>query len=324
MTQEINLLDLDIAKKEFDYPKMRALAQKNFDDKQHLFITGKIEVFGMNSLKILETLNVIFPIDLPTLKHKRLDKYLEKCDIRLKSVSIPELEINSLSDINRIAENLYLLALRTNCNINKSVLTALLKVPKYYKHYSSKIARKIDPSKLIRSLRNPVLTQNNTCLNLLIKKHKIGDNITYINTCVYQQNNVLISRDELNKLDATLPKDNWFKLQETLNMFLYNSLKDILLDMRDEINYCLNKPNQNYLINLLNLNQAKYKLFENAQAHRIKLDYDFDKLDDEFTINPAIDPVIPRNKSGVIGALCLINKTLVGEGQLLLTKVRSL
>lgn len=208
MTQKINLLDLNTAKKEFGYPETRALAQKNFDDKKHLFITGKIEVFGMDSVKILETINVVFPIDLPSLKHEMLDKYLEKCDIRLKSVSIPELEVNSLSDINRIAENLYLLALRTNCNINKSVLTALLKVPKYYKHYSSKIARKIDPSKLIRSLRNPVLTQDRTCLNLLIKKHKIGDNITYINTCVYQQNNVLISQDELNSLNANLSKDN--------------------------------------------------------------------------------------------------------------------
>lgn len=208
MTQEINLLDLNTAKKEFGYPEARALAQKNFDDKKHLFITGKIEVFGMDSLKILETLNIIFPIDVPSLRHKMLDKYLEKCDIRLKSVSISELETNSLSDINRIAENLYLLALRTNCNINKSVLTALLKVPKYYKHYSSKIARKIDPSKLIRSLRNPVLTQDNTCLNLPIKKQKIGDNITHINTCIYQQNGVLISRDELNRLDAALPKDN--------------------------------------------------------------------------------------------------------------------
>ena len=212
MTQEINLLDLDIAKKEFGYPEMRALAQKNFDDKKHLFITGKLEVFGMDSLKILETINIIFPIDVPCLKHKMLDKYLEKCDIRLKSVSIPELEINSLSDINRIAENLYLLALRTNCNINKSVLTALLKVPKYYKHYSSKIARRIDPSKLIRSLRNPVLTQDNTCLSLPIKKHKIGDQITYINTRVYQQNNVLISQAELNSLNTNLSEDNWFKL----------------------------------------------------------------------------------------------------------------
>lgn len=48
-------------------------------------------------------------------------------------------------------------------------------------------------------------------------------------------------------------------------MFLYNSLKDILLDMRDEINYCLNNLGQNYLINLPNLNQAKYKLFEKFQ-----------------------------------------------------------
>lgn len=101
-------------------------------------------------------------------------------------------------------------------------------------------------------------------------------------------------------------------------MFLYNSLKDILLDMRDEINYCLNRPNQNYLINLPNLNQVKYKLFENAQVHRIKTDYDFNSFDDKFTVNPAIDPVIPRNKSGVIGALCLINKTLVGEDELTL------
>lgn len=101
-------------------------------------------------------------------------------------------------------------------------------------------------------------------------------------------------------------------------MFLYNSLKDILLDMRDEINYCLNHPNQNYLIILPNLNQAKYKLFENAQVHHIKTDYDFNSLDDEFAVNPAIDPVIPRNKSGVIGALCLINKTLVGEDELTL------
>lgn len=101
-------------------------------------------------------------------------------------------------------------------------------------------------------------------------------------------------------------------------MFLYNSLKDILLDMHDEIDYCLNNPDQNYLIDLLNLNQAKYKLFENAQIHYIKINYDFNDLDDEFTVNPAIDPVIPRNKSGVIGALCLINKTLVGEDELTL------
>ena len=101
-------------------------------------------------------------------------------------------------------------------------------------------------------------------------------------------------------------------------MFLYNSLKNILLDIHDEINYCLNNPNQNYLINLPNLNQAKYKLFENAQTHHIKTDYDFNRLDDEFTINPAIDPVIPRNKIGVIGAICLINKTLVGEDELTL------
>lgn len=101
-------------------------------------------------------------------------------------------------------------------------------------------------------------------------------------------------------------------------MFLYNSLKDILLDLHDEINYCLNNPDQNYLTNLINLNQAKYKLFENAQTHRIKTDYDFNRLNDEFTVNPAIDPVIPRNKIGVIGALCLINKTLVGEDELTL------
>lgn len=101
-------------------------------------------------------------------------------------------------------------------------------------------------------------------------------------------------------------------------MFLYNSLKDILLDIHDEIDYCLNNPGQNYLINLLNLNQAKYKLFENAQIHYIKINYDFNDLDDEFTVNPAIDPVIPRNKIGVIGALCLINKTLVGEDELTL------
>lgn len=101
-------------------------------------------------------------------------------------------------------------------------------------------------------------------------------------------------------------------------MFLYNSLKDILLDIHDEINYCLNNLSQNYLIDLPNLNQAKYKLFENAQIHYIKINYDFNDLDDEFTVNPAIDPVIPRNKIGVIGALCLINKTLVGQDELTL------
>lgn len=96
-------------------------------------------------------------------------------------------------------------------------------------------------------------------------------------------------------------------------MYLYKSLKDILLDMRDEISFCLNNPKKNYLACSSNLNQAKYKLFSKAQAFHIKEDYDFNKLDDIFAINPDIDPVIPRNKTGVLGALCLINKGLVGE-----------
>lgn len=109
----------------------------------------------MNSLKDLETLNVVFPVDLTAIKHQMLDKYLEKCDLRLKSVSIPELGINSLSDINRIAENLYILAMRCRCNITMGVFKALLKEPKFYKHYSSKITRMLVPSALITALRYP-------------------------------------------------------------------------------------------------------------------------------------------------------------------------
>lgn len=101
--------------------------------------------------------------------------------------------------------------------------------------------------------------------------------------------------------------------KESDSMYLYKSLKDILLDIHDEISFCLNNPEQNYLASSSNLNQAKYKLFSKAQEFHIKEDYDFNKLDDVFTINPALDPVIPRNKTGVLSALCLINKELVGE-----------
>ena len=153
-SQEINLLDLETAKKEFKYGQTHALAVKNYNQKHNLlFITGKITVFGMSSLKDLETLNVVFPVDLTTVKHQMLDQYLEKCDLGLKSVSIPELSINSLSDVNRIAENLYILAMRCRCNITMGVFKALLKEPKFYKHYSSKIARMLVPCKLITSLR---------------------------------------------------------------------------------------------------------------------------------------------------------------------------
>ena len=117
-TQEINLLDLETVKKEFKYGQTHDLAVKNYDQKRNLlFITGKITIFGMNSLKDLGTLDVVFPVDLTTIKHQMLDKYLEKCDLRLKSVSIPELSLNNLSDVNRIAENLYILAMRCRCNI---------------------------------------------------------------------------------------------------------------------------------------------------------------------------------------------------------------
>lgn len=96
-------------------------------------------------------------------------------------------------------------------------------------------------------------------------------------------------------------------------MYLYTSLKDILLDIYDEISFCLNNPAQDYLLNKSSLNQAKYALFEKAEKLHLKEDYDFNKLDDIFTTNPAIDPVMPRNTQGVLGALCLINKQLVGE-----------
>lgn len=200
-TQEINLLDLETAKKEFKYSQTHTLAVKNYNQNCNLFfITGKITVFGMNSLKGLETLNVVFPVDLTAIKHQMLDKYLEKCDLRLKSVSIPELGINSLSDVNRIAENLYILAMRCRCNITMGVFKAILKEPKFYKHYSSKTARILVPSELITALRYPDLSPDKKQLFIKIKKHKTGDNIIYTGVHVYKINNVLISKDEYNNL----------------------------------------------------------------------------------------------------------------------------
>lgn len=200
-SQEINLLDLETAKKEFKYGQTHALAVKNYNQKHNLlFITGKITVFGMSSLKDLETLNVVFPVDLTTVKHQMLDQYLEKCDLGLKSVSIPELSINSLSDVNRIAENLYILAMRCRCNITMGVFKALLKEPKFYKHYSSKIARMLVPSKLITALRYPDISPDKKQLFIKIKKHKTGDDIIYAGVHVYKINNVLISKDEYNNL----------------------------------------------------------------------------------------------------------------------------
>lgn len=200
-TQEINLLDLGTAKKEFKYDQAHALAVKNYDQKCNLlFITGKITVFGMNSLKDLETLNVVFPVNLTMIKHQMLNKHLEKCGLRLKSVSIPELSLNSLSDINRIAKNLYILAMRCRCNITMGVFKALLKEPKFYKHYASKIARTFAPSKLITALRHPDISPDKKQLFIKIKKHKTGDNIIYTGVHVYKINNVLISKDEYNNL----------------------------------------------------------------------------------------------------------------------------
>lgn len=200
-TQEINLLDLGTAKKRFKYSQTHALAVKNYNQKHNLlFITGKITVFGMNSLKDLDTLNVVFPIDLTAIKHQMLDQYVEKCDLRLKSVSIPELGINSLSDVNRIAENLYILAMRCRCNITMGVFKALLKEPKFYKHYSSKITRTFAPSKLITALRYPGISPDKKQLFIKIKKHKTGNDIIYTGVHVYKINNVLISKDEYNNL----------------------------------------------------------------------------------------------------------------------------
>lgn len=200
-TQEINLLDLGTAKKEFKYSQAHALAVKNYEQKHNLlFIAGKITVFGMNSLKDLETLNVVFPVNLAMIKHQMLNKHLEKCDLRLKSVSIPELGINNLSDINRIAENLYILAMRCRCNITMSVFKAILKEPKFYKHYASKIARTFAPSKLITALRYPDLSPDKKQLFIKIKKHKTGDDTIYTGVHVYKINNVLISKDEYNNL----------------------------------------------------------------------------------------------------------------------------
>lgn len=200
-TQEINLLDLGTAKKEFKYSQTHALAVKNYKQKRNLlFITGKITVFGMNSLKDLETLNVVFPVDLTAIKHRIFDKYLEQCDLRLKSVSVPELSLNSLSDVNRIAENLYILAMRCRCNITMSVFKATLKEPKFYKHYSSKIARTFVPSKLITALRYPDISPDKKQLFIKIKKHKTGDDIIYTGVHVYKINNVLVSKDEYNNL----------------------------------------------------------------------------------------------------------------------------
>lgn len=200
-TQEINLLDLETAKKEFKYGQAHALAVKNYDQKHNLlFITGKITVFGMNSLKDLETLDVVFPVNLTMIKHQMLNKHLEKCDLRLKSVSIPELSLNNLSDVNRIAENLYILAMRCRCNITMGVFKALLQEPKFYKHYASKIARTFAPSKLITALRYPDISPDKKQLFIKIKKHKTGDNIIYTGVHVYKINNVLISKDEYNNL----------------------------------------------------------------------------------------------------------------------------
>lgn len=211
--QEINLLDLDTAKKEFKYNKTHALAAKNYQAKSGLlYITGEITAFGIESIKDLETISVVFPIDIPDLKHKLMDKYREKCDLKLKSVSIPELELNNLSDVNRIAENLYILAMRCDSNISMDVFQALLKEPKFYKHYSSKIARTVAISKLITALRYPDLDQDKRQLYIKIKKRKTGDNIIYTGVRVYKVNDVLISEDKFNNLSGILPEDDQYKL----------------------------------------------------------------------------------------------------------------
>lgn len=211
--QAINLLDLDTAKKEFKYSKTHNLAAKNYQAKHGLlYITGEITVFGMESVKDLETISVVFPIDIPGLKHKLMDKYREKCDLKLKSVSIPELELNNLSGVNRIAENLYILAMRCDANISMDVFKALLKEPKFYKHYSSKIARTIVASKLITALRYPDLDQDKRQLYLKIKKRKTGDDIIYTGVHVYKVNDILISENEFNNLNSILPEDDQYKL----------------------------------------------------------------------------------------------------------------
>lgn len=102
-------------------------------------------------------------------------------------------------------------------------------------------------------------------------------------------------------------------------MFLYTRLNEILYDLKDELTRTIQHPEQvEYLNKCRNLNQYKYKLFEYAENHHIQKSYDFNEFDSEFKYNPDLDRVKPRNRDGMLGALSMLNKSLVGEDELTL------
>ena len=102
-------------------------------------------------------------------------------------------------------------------------------------------------------------------------------------------------------------------------MFLYTELNEILYDLKGELTRTIQHPEQvEYLNKCHNLNQYKYKLFEYAENHHILKSYDFNEFDSTFKYNPDLDRVKPRNRDGMLGALSILNKSLVGEDELTL------
>lgn len=102
-------------------------------------------------------------------------------------------------------------------------------------------------------------------------------------------------------------------------MFLYTRLNEILYDLKGELTRTIQHPEQvKYLSKCRNLNQYKYKLFEYAENHHIQTNYDFNEFDSTFKYNPDLDRVKPRNCDGILGALSILNKSLVGEDELTL------
>lgn len=102
-------------------------------------------------------------------------------------------------------------------------------------------------------------------------------------------------------------------------MFLYTRLNEVLYDLKDELARAIQHPEQvEYLNKCRNLNQYKYKLFEYAENHHIQKSYDFNEFDSAFKYNPDLDRVKPRNRDGMLGALSMLNKSLVGEDELTL------
>lgn len=202
LIEPIQLESLKTAKKKYRYKAAHKLAEQNAKQNSGFYIKGKINILGLDSMYDFGERDIVFPIDMFALQRKCLDEYLQKCDITMTDVDNMKLALNSLSDINRLCDNIYMLAMRCNTNVHKSVFDALVREPKfikYLKHPSR--GMRPDISKICTALRYPVLDQNNKRLFIRTKQHKIEGIMVYTGIHVYKTKKYgLVSENFLNKL----------------------------------------------------------------------------------------------------------------------------